>query len=381
VDEVISQNKIFGVESQHKIQTITGGFGNILAWSDTPLYERDLNNLRKVLNPDDIQRIRKFAFATANDLIDTTHKKFRAEYGLDVVTGVAKILPGLVLSNYLGLSISKDPKERLVSIDDLSEWLEAIYRWIFFDNDPVISVVLGEQATKAAGNLAHYIADLLPRRRKGTLTADKQGDLIGRYLNLQLKSKDPPKDGLDDRVITSILMGHAISVYTPILLLTTSVLEFLLQPANRHILEGFIKEKDDRILEKFMLEATRFANPLPPFHRTPNSDYVINRGKVEEKLVKSGQLVIANASEAMSDPATFPAPVQFKLDRPEESYLTFPRDFYSRLVQQHSLAVVAAVLKALTVKPGLKQAQAVSYITPQYLEAPFPQSFLVRYLI
>jgi len=203
---------------------------------------------------------------------------------------------------------------------------------------------------------------------------------LGRYLELQKQSKDPKKDGLDDIVITYNVVGTAVgtsALVSPVSL----IFEYFLRPENKHLLDAIRAENDNNVIKKYVLEATRFNPPAPFFTRQALSDFTINEGKPTAQKVSNGQIVLVGVAAAMMDPAGFPNPQEFRLDRPDDNYLTFGHSFHKCFGLPQVLALVPSILKVLASKDDLHLMPNVKlgYLGPDFTISPYPQSLLLRY--
>jgi cytochrome P450 len=85
------------------------------------------------------------------------------------------------------------------------------------------------------------------------------------------------------------------------------------------------------------------------------ADHVIAAGTARATMVPAGSVVFAVAASAMADETELDNPSAFRIGRPAHHYLLFGSGTHSCLGREVSEAVLAAALRPVLERPGLRR--------------------------
>ncbi|MQY03729.1 cytochrome P450 [Actinomadura macrotermitis] len=203
---------------------------------------------------------------------------------VDFVEAFAFPLPIIVICEILGVPA----QDR----DDFKKWSADLARLFDLDLTPESL----ERSQSAVLNFSEYLLRLVRARR-----ADPRDDV----LTMLVKAHDEQQISEDDMVANAILLvwaGHE----TTMNLLANGVLTLLRHPAQAAEFTARPAELAERLTE----EVLRFEGPLRTTARVAQEDL-----EIAGVPISKGQTVIILPQAANSDPAVFPDPHAFRLDR------------------------------------------------------------------
>jgi cytochrome P450 len=214
----------------------------------------------------------------------------------DMVTNLAKLLPGLVYAHYIGVD-SPELRDRVVhAADQLGSW-----------NDPQYTATMEpiEVFANAAETLSDVALELAELRRK-----QPGDDMVTWLVEAEFEGQR-----LEDWEIASffvMLSGAANDT-------TGHVIAYSLLELDRHpeqkawLLEDF-EGRIDRAIEELM----RWRPPLLHFRRTATEDYELGG-----KTIKAGDKVVLWYVSGNFDADVFPEPDRLDLARQPNRHLAF----------------------------------------------------------
>jgi cytochrome P450 len=245
-----------------------------------------------------VERLRPWVQQLADSLVDGLVERSGGTEPVDVLSGMAELLPVAVIAELLGVPDADRPL--------LRPWSNAIVKMYEYGRTPLVE----EAAERAAAEFVAYLRDLAAERRQ-----HPGEDLLTHLVTVR---DDSPGGGRSDRltedelVTTCILLlnaGHEATVNVG----GNGLLALLEHPAQLARLR-----QDPGLLPTAIEELMRFDSPLQLFERTATSDVEI--GGV---TVRAGTKIAALLGAANRDPAVFADPDTLDVDRTDNPHISF----------------------------------------------------------
>jgi cytochrome P450 len=357
VVEVLDRNADFEVVYEPKMRAITGGENFFLGMQDTPIYTRDVSNMRLAMRRDDVATIvEPLARGLAEQLLAKQSSR------IDVPKDLSLPVPTAIVTDYLGVANAQN--------SDLVAWSTLMFWYLFIDlaGDPTLE----HRVLDAAGACRSAIDAAIVTRKASGETKD---DVLGRCLALQ-KANMP---GMDDLSIRNNLIGLVIGAIPTISRACVQALDQLLErPQALASAHAAARAGDDALLAALVFEAFRF-NPINPLiYRRAARDTKIAAGTLRARNIPKGTMVLAINLSAMFDPLKIEAPESFRTDRPWNEYMLWGYGMHACFGAYLNRAVMPAILKPLLVKSGLRRAAGDAGRIDGG-GTPFPQHFSVEW--
>jgi cytochrome P450 len=357
VIEVLDRNSDFEVVYEPKMRAITGGENFFLGMQDTPLYTRDVSNMRLAMRRDDVAAIvQPLARRLAVELL-AKHAK-----GMDLPNDLTLQVPTAIVTDYFGITGAAN--------SDLVAWSTVMFWYLFVDLAGDGEV--GRKALDAAAAACAAIdAAIAERKASGEL----KDDVLGRCLVLQ-KAGRP---GMDDLGIRNNLVGLFIGAIPTISKACVQTLDQLLdRPQALASAQAAARSGDNALLAAHVFEAFRF-NPINPLiFRRAVRESRIAAGSLRSRVIPKGSMVLAVNLSAMFDPLRIEAPESFRTDRPWDDYILWGYGMHSCFGAHINRAVMPTILKPLLLKHGLRRAAGAAGRIDGG-GTPFPQHFSVEW--
>ena len=248
--------------------------------------------------------IRQFVAQSATAMIDAT----RPQHRIDVVNGLARIVPVRLLDAYFGMPGPDDPT--------MMRWMRDIFHYIFADLTGSATVL--QDALNSVAELRRWMDAHITLRKSGQGN-NRSDDVLGRLLALQ-KSAHP---WLDDNAVRRNLGGTIIgSVDTVSKFVTLAIDQLLDRPKELAEARAFAVNGDIDAVCGYAWEAVRF-NPHHPLQvRFCARDALVAPGQKRAKIIPAGTDTYVGTLSAMFDPDVFTSPAKFNGRRATE-YLHF----------------------------------------------------------
>jgi cytochrome P450 len=360
VVEVLSRDTDFTISeiNQAHIAAIDGPF--ILGMDRSAEYEREVGTLREVVRADDLERIRKFITESARVLVETARPQGR----IDVVQGLARVVPIRLVESYFGIPAPDDPT--------MMRWMRAIFYDLFWN--VAGDSGLHDDAVRASSELRRHSDGVISRRQSLLGEPNQPDDILGRLLALQ---HDGKHSWVDNNFVRRNLGGLIVgTVDNTSKSVTLAIDELLRRPnelanARKAALAG-----DLDAVRAYAYEAVRF-NPLQPGQlRYCRHGTELARGTPRARRIPAGSTVIAATLSAMFDPDYFAQPDQFRVDRGVE-YLHFGYGLHRCSGYYINGVQIPALLAALLRLPNLRRAAGrrgrINY------DGPFPDRLILEF--
>jgi cytochrome P450 len=240
-----------------------------------------------------VERLRPWVQELAAELVDGLVERSGGTEPVDVLTGMAELLPVAVIAELLGVPEVDRPL--------LRPWSNAIVKMYEYGRTTQVE----DDAEQAAAEFVAYLRELAAERRR-----TPGEDLLTHLVTVRDSEGDRLTE--DELVTTCILLlnaGHEATVNVS----GNGLLALLEHPTELARLRA-----DPGLLPTAIEELMRFDSPLQLFERTATEDVGIGGVTVER-----GQKIAALLGSANRDPAVFPHPDTLDVGRTDNPHITF----------------------------------------------------------
>lgn len=361
VTEVLSRESIFTVRPYApKMDPVVGPF--MLARDDTPINWREKGIMQAVLRPEDLPQVRERAGRIADESLNEAATQGRIE----AVSKLGRYVPIRIVGDYFGFP---GP-----DLESMYRWSKATQTDMFknLPNDPAIH----EAALEAGREMKQYLTELLAEKRASVAkNGDAAQDVFARLVRTQFPSEI---EFNDDRILTN-LMGLLVgSGETTSQAIVQSLEQILLRSDVHAEAAEAAKDPDTTRFDRYVWEGLRL-NPINPLvFRLSVQDYTVAAGTERETLIPAGTLVFACTASAVFDEDVVPNPEEFRTDRPDFISFHFGFGHHTCLGRYVGSAIVPETVRRILLRPGVKLFPAPEG-SINFLEGPFPESFLVAF--
>jgi cytochrome P450 len=357
--EVLSRDTDFTISevNQAHFAAIDGPF--FLGMDRSEEYEREAGTMRKVVRADDLDRIRVFVTESARALVEAA----RPQGEIDVVRGLARVVPIRLVESYFGIPAPDDPT--------MMRWMRAIF-YDLFGNLTGDSRV-HEAAVRASEELRRHADSVIAGRQLLRGAPNQPDDVLGRLLALQ----DATHSWIDSAFVRRNLRGLIIgAVETTSKCVTLAVDELLRRPNELANARKAALTDDLGTVRAYAYEALRFNPHQPGQLRFCRSETELAKGTPRARRIPAGTTVIPATFSAMFDPDHFAQPDQFRVDRGVE-YLHFGYGLHRCFGYHINGVQIPALLAALLRLPNLRRAAGhrgrINY------DGPFPDRLILEF--
>jgi cytochrome P450/glutathione S-transferase len=375
VTEVLTRDSDFTISQANagKIDQIDGPF--ILGMDESPQYEQEEAMLRQVVRPGDLENIREFVAETAARLVEDARPRGR----IDVVNGLARIVPIRLVAEYFGMPGPDDPT--------MMRWMRDIFHYIFADLTNSQSVL--QDALNSSTELRPYMNAQIALR-KSQQPAPEREEVVERLLAAQeialpndaalgrlVALQDAAHPWLDDNSVRRNLGGVIVgAVDTTSKFVTLAIDELLRRPPVLAEAQAAAFRGDVEAVKGFAWEAVRF-NPHHPLQvRFCSRETQIAQGQKRSMKVPAGTFVYAATLSAMFDPAVFINPEDFDPRRKVE-YLHFGYGLHICFGRAINGVQIPELLAALLRLPNLRRATGSAGRI--LYDGPFPNRLVLEF--
>ncbi|HMC29191.1 MAG TPA: cytochrome P450, partial [Candidatus Angelobacter sp.] len=358
VIEVLKRDSDFTIRQINapKIDKIDGPF--ILGMDAGPQYNQEQAALMQVVRRDDLEGIRAFVANEAAQLIDAARPQGR----IDVVNGLARVVPVRLMASYFGILGPNDPT--------MMRWMRDIFHYIFANLTSAESVL--QDALNSSAELRRHM-DAQIALRKSRRGQNHKDDVLGRLLALQ----DAAHPWLDDNAVRRNLGGVIVgSVDTTSKFVALAMNELLRRPQSLAEAQTAARRGDIETVRRYAWEAVRF-NPHHPLQvRYCGGDTQIANGQKRAKKIPAGTNTFVGTLSAMFDPEVFTHPGKFDAQRQVE-YLHFGYGMHACFGRALNAVQIPELIAALLRLPGLRRASgAAGHIL---YDGPFPNRLVLAF--
>lgn len=372
VSEVRRRSEEFAAPYGAEMVQLTGGANFLLGMSDGPGYRRQLDLMRKVLRPEDVETL------IANNARRLSEELIAVCAGeIDAVEDYLFRVAAETCADYFGLEV-EDPIA-------FSQWLMSLSALLFADYTGEEHV--HQLALAGAARIRRVIDTAIARARAvgegrvdlgagpevaAARAAWYASTVVGRLVQLQLAD---PVNGPSDAEIRAIVMGTAVGYVPTGGGAGGNILNVLLgRPEWLARAHRAARDNDDAMLGKIIAEAMRFAPPIDP--GLPR--YATRAARVGRVAFPEGATLLVASAAAMFDGRVIDHPGAFDPDRDMSRDLQFGGDFlHYCLGDRIAQALLLHSLKQLLRQAELRRASGkrgkLSTI------GPFPQHLTVTF--
>lgn len=348
VQEILSRDDAFNVPYEEKMGKVTNGGNFFLGMAPTPIYERDVSNMRLALRRTDIETIvvpevRKIA----DDIVAQTGPQF------DFVQALSRIVPTRLMAHYVGVP---GPTE-----NELINWTTTQFYYLFF---PPAEQQIGGLAMDYAAQFRNYLDQLILQRQQ---SGEEKDDVLGRLLNMQQANLP----GLSNEDIRNNLLGILIGAIPTTSKSATLVLDYLFDNPEVMAMAATASQQDDlTTMKKIVQECLRF-NPFGPgIFRNCIQDYKIAKGTLRGTTIRKGTSVMVATQSAMWDEREIKKAKRFDINRPDSNYMHFGYGIHTcfgyHINHVQIPLILMSILKKGTVTRAPGKAGEIKY------DGPFP---------
>jgi len=333
VQEVLSHDDIFHVTYKEKMEKVTSGENFFLGMQNTPIYTRDVSNMRLAVRRTDLPEI-------ITPFVDNCAEKIMAsaQGRIDVPAELSRVVPTRLVGHYFGTPGWDE--------EEFANAATSMFQYLFYPDDPEVE----KTALAAAAKSRDYLDDFIVQRQKNRRQHD---DVLERCLQMQ----DADMPGMSNLDIRNNFIGLIIGAIPTTSKCVVLVLDYLLShPDLLAQAQQAARADDDVLLTQFMQEALRFNSFSPAISRLAAEDYVVGRGSWRATKIPKGTKVIAATQSAMMDCLQLKSPSQFRLDRPDYQYMHFGFGLHTCFGQYINRVQIPHILKAVLKRQGLRRA-------------------------
>ncbi len=276
-------------EERKSLKPLIDHYSRGLINVDPPDHTRIRRLLHRVFKPSIIQRLRQEIQQFVDDLIE--HRNEQKE--LEVVRDLAFPLPVTVIARLFGIP---------------SDETHLFTRWsgeiVKFMQEPQPTFKTCLQSQEALVEMREYIRDQAEKRR-----TEPQDDVLTLMVQAEEEGDRLSMEEILGTSITILIGGHE----TTTRLMTTTILEMFRHPDQRNKLI-----QNPELIDTAVEEFLRYCGP---FHRDQRV------AKIEVNLhgntIKKGHTLLLMLAAANRDPAQFPDPDSFDIERPSNKHVAF----------------------------------------------------------
>jgi cytochrome P450 len=354
VAEILSLPRLFSV-ALYKPKM--GAF--MLALDETEVNYRDKAVMRSVLPWDDLPRIRTFAGAETDRVLDASGGT------VDVVAAIARLVPLRIVQRFFGFAAADDDMLRWSYANQLDQ-----FNNLPFDGRSDADAVQAA-AAHARDEMRAAFASLIPARLAAIESgADLPDDVLTRLLRLHL----PAAAGFGmDRVVINV-GGLLIGAIETTAEAAVNALGELLRRPDVLGAARAAAEAGSAAFDGYAWEALRFAPIVAFMFRHTEADHVLGRGTADAVQLAQGQVVLPLSLSAMFDPDWVPDPERFDPGRPDHAYLHFGFGHHECLGRYVASAVIPEIVRRILLRDGLR---ALGEIEDG--GTPFPTAFRIAF--
>lgn len=332
VQEALSRPDTLGVTYAEKMSVITDGSNFFLGMDNTPVYTRDVSNMRITIRRDDVDSI--VAPLVEKKSIEIVQA---APSEIDVVTDLSSVVPCQLTADYLGIP---GPSQQ-----EIFQWCSSMFQYLFFPDNPK---QVDDEAIAHSAKARAYLDNLISQRQQ---QPDKD-DVIGRCLELQ-KSHTP---GMSNLEIRNNLIGIIIGLLPTTSKCVVLVIDYLLDhPELLAQAQQAALSDDNEMLRKFTLECLRFNSFGAGVFRIAKQDYKVASGTFRSTKIPAGSKILVATQSAMLDGRELKKPKSFRLDRPDYHYMHFGYGMHTCFGQYINMVQIPLIVKSLLLCKNLRR--------------------------
>jgi len=274
---------------QSEIGPLKRHFSIGLVQSDPPDHTRIRALVNKTFTPRMVEDLRPRIQAITDELLDNVI----ATGSMDVIADFAYPLPATVICEFVGVPVE--------ARDHYKSWSSRIFRFLGTGR-PELTIV--REAQQALLELEQYFRDLFVVLRR-----QPKDDLLSHLVRVEVEGQRLSEDELLALCSTFVSAGHETTTN----LIGMGVLALLQHPAQ---LERLRTRPD--LMRQAVEEMLRYESPLQRNLKVATVDVALG-----DQQIRAGDLMFPMLGAANRDPAQFPNPHSFDLERLDNRHLAF----------------------------------------------------------
>lgn len=359
VIEVLTRDTDFTIKEINEARFNEGDGPFILGMDRSPQYDTEAATLRKVVRPDDLERIRCFVTQEADELIAAA----RPSGSIDAVNGLARVVAVRLVGAYFGIP---GPDETL-----MMRWMRDIFHALFAN--PFGDAGVHSDFLLSSAQLRDYMDGVIAARKSHLHEPDQPDDVLGRLLLLQ----NAENAWLDDRSVRRNLGGMIVgAVDTTSKFVTLAIDELLRRPDELTGARAAATAGEIQIVQNYAYEAVRFNPHHPVQARFCKHETEIAAGTKRARTIPAGASVFVATLSAMFDPEVFSEPKTFHTDRQAE-YLHFGYGMHRCFGRAINGVQIPELVAALVRLPNLRRAAGRAGRIAW--DGPFPDGLVLEF--
>lgn len=275
-------------EAREQVKALERHYDIGLAHSDPPDHTRLRNLLNRVFTPSMVENWRGRIETVVSELIDAVV----AQGQMDIINDFAYPLPATIIAEMIGAP------NRDIAL--FREWAVAINR--LFEKGGSMEAKSALAAQNSLYEMRDYITELSAYKRQHP--AD---DILGRLVAVEDDKLTIPE--LVSTCVTFFVAGHETTTN----LIGNGMLALLQHPDQMQLLR-----ENPLLIQPAVEEMLRYDPSVPRGWRIAKTDVEIGG-----QTIKQGALIFPMLSAANRDPAVFPDPDQFNIQREQNRHVAF----------------------------------------------------------
>ncbi len=290
-------NRVLPKELQQKIKPLTDAMASWMLHSDPPAHTRMRGLVNKAFTPRMIENMRERIQTRVDAILDKVQQNSR----MDIIADLAVPLPGIVISDMLGVPEEDQPKFKKWS-DDIAS------RNVYSESDDDIAdgFLLAQQSFF---ELSEYFRDIVKDLRKNP--------------NDNLLSAMVVAEESGDRLTEAELIANCVLLMFAGNETTTNLIGNGMLSLFQNPEQGQMLQADDQLIGSAVEEFLRYDSPVQKTSRIAKEDINI-RGKT----IASGELISVCYGSANRDPDQFENAEQLDIKRADNRHLSFAQGIH-----------------------------------------------------
>lgn len=350
VTEVLTRDDVFHVPYGEKMDKVTRGGNFFLGMQKTPIYTRDVSNMRLAVRREDIpNRIVPFVESNCEQILA------ESEGEIDVVNALTRVVPARLIGDYFGTP-GWDREE-------FTDAAWSMFNYLFYPGDTDVEI----DALARARMTCDYLDKTIEQRKNERGQYD---DVLERCIALQ----DDGQPGMTDLDIRNNLIGLLIGAIPTTSKCAALTLDYLFDhPEHMAEAQRAARDDDDGAMLQYVRESLRLNSFAAGVQRICSRDYTVNEGSWRATKIPAGTSVLVATQSAMMDRRVITNPDEFRLDRPESIYMHYGFGLHTCFGQYINDAQIPAIVKTVLKLKGLRR------VAPMQSVGPFPVSLPIAF--
>jgi len=302
-DSRLSSNRIRAIasdlpkETQEKVTPLIDAISSFMLQSDPPSHTRMRGLVNKAFTPHMIENMR----SRIQYLVDGMLDDVQGNGGMDVLADLAIPMPGIVISDMLGVPPEDQPQ--------FKKWSSDITGHYVASGSNVSVSDLYELSQKSFFELSDYFRVIIE-----TLRGNPKDNLLSAMVEAEEAGDKLTTDELIANCVLLMFAGNETTTN----LIGNGMLALLQNPEQLRMLQS-----DAGLIGPAVEELLRYDSPVQKTARTAIVDIEIGG-----KVIKAGDLVMMAYGSANRDPEQFEDPNRLDINRADNRHLAFAQGIH-----------------------------------------------------